>query len=58
MVMSEIFFKAESYRILSNCFNVHNHLGPGFLEAVYQEALQISFLKENIPFVRKKRLEA
>ena len=54
MVMSEIFFKAESYRILSSCFNVHNHLGPGFLEAVYQEALQISFLKENIPFVRKR----
>lgn len=54
MVMSEIFFKAESYRILSNCFNVHNHLGPGFLEAVYQEALQISFQKENIPFVRKR----
>jgi len=33
-------------RIIKCCFEVHNKLGPGFNEKVYQEALKIS-LKES-----------
>jgi len=33
---------------------VHNELGHGFLEAVYQEAMEIELEENNIPFVREK----
>ncbi len=54
--MAEIIFKDESYNIIGACFNVHSQLGPGFLEAVYQEALEIEFKKQNIPYERQKKL--
>ena len=35
---------------------VHSTLGCGFLEAVYQEAMEIELTKRNIPYEREKRL--
>lgn len=35
---------------------VYNTLKHGFLEAVYQEALEIEFKKRGIPFEREKEL--
>lgn len=35
---------------------VYNQLGHGFLEAVYQEALEKEFLLRSIPFEREKLL--
>lgn len=32
---------------------VHNNLGPGFLEIVYKDALEIEFSKAGIPFSRE-----
>ena len=36
---------------------VYNTLKPGFLEAVYQEALEIEFKRQQIPFEREKELK-
>jgi len=36
---------------------VNKKLGTGFLEAVYQEALEIELRRKNIPFVSQQELE-
>lgn len=35
---------------------VHSELGPGFLEAVYEEALKKEFQKMNIPYTKQSKL--
>jgi GxxExxY protein len=50
-------FKEECYHIIGACMNVHNELGCGFLEAVYQEALLYEFIDLNIPAQKEKVLD-
>ena len=52
-----VVYKEESYKIIGAAFKVYNTLGPGFLEAVYQEALEIEFQREGIPYEREKELK-
>jgi GxxExxY protein len=55
--MKEIYYKEESYKIIGACMEVHNELGSGFNELVYQEAAAIEFKSRNIPFEREKELK-
>jgi GxxExxY protein len=54
--MSEFLYKSETYKIIGACYEVHNNLGTGFFEMVYQEALAIEFHIQNIPHEREKKL--
>jgi GxxExxY protein len=54
--MVDILYKKESYEIIGACLEVHKELGNGFLEAVYQDALEIEFQNRNIPYCREKQL--
>ena len=53
---NNILYKEECYKIIGACMNVHKELGPGFLEAVYQESLAIDFLDQGIPFEKEKEI--
>ena len=50
-------FKKECYAIIGACMELHNELGCGFLEAVYQEALAIVFEENRIPYQQEKVLD-
>src|SRR5690554_4437009 len=54
--MADIIFKVESYKIIGASIEVHKKLGPGFLESVYSEALEIEFQKAEIPYEKEKKL--
>ncbi|MCH7559066.1 MAG: GxxExxY protein [Planctomycetes bacterium] len=44
-----IIYKELSYKIIELALEVHNELGCGFLEKVYENALMILLDRENIP---------
>ena len=54
--MSKIIYEQKSYKIIGACIEVHKELGSGFLEGVYQEALEMEFENFGIPFEREKEL--
>ncbi len=52
-----IIYPDESYELLGSCFEVYNRMGCGFLEAVYQECLEIELEHRDIPFVAQQELK-
>lgn len=56
MTDDSIIYKEQSYQIIGACMAVHRELGCGFLEAVYQEALEEEFTLRNIPYIREESL--
>jgi GxxExxY protein len=52
----KILYKDECFRIQACVFQVNKKLGSGFLEAVYQEALEIELAKAKIPYEAQKKL--
>jgi GxxExxY protein len=54
--MTQLIFKNEVFAIVGSAMEVHRELGPGFLEAVYQEALELELGYRNIPFESQRRL--
>ena len=51
--MENIINKELSYKIVGKCLEVHNTLGPGFLEIVYKDALEYELNVNDYLFVRE-----
>ena len=47
----------RTHKIIGAAMEVHNEMGPGHLEAVYQEALEYEFGLQKIPFKSQIELE-
>jgi GxxExxY protein len=54
--MAELLYKDEVYAIVGAPMEVYNQRGPGFLEAIYQEALEIELRNRNLPFISPPEL--
>ena len=49
--MTDLLYKDEVYAIVGAAMDVYNDLGPGFLENVYQEAMDRLTLKEEVQLI-------
>lgn len=56
--MAELLLKEEVYAIIGAAIEVHRVLGPGFLEPVYQEAMEIELTDRQMPFEAQKALSS
>jgi GxxExxY protein len=54
--MSDLLFKDEVYRIVGAAIDVYNELKAGFLESVYQEAMEFELTWREVPFVAQAPL--
>lgn len=53
----DLIYKDECFAIIGCCMRVHSDKGNGFLEAVYQECLEIDFQLEKIAYTAQAPLE-
>jgi GxxExxY protein len=52
----DLLYKDEVYAIVGAAMEVYNNLGSGFLEAVYQEAMEIETASRKIPALTEQKL--
>ena len=52
-----IIYPELSYKIMQAVFAVHNELGPGFLETVYEEALVYELQNNGIRVARQQQIQ-
>ena len=48
--MTDLILKDEVFRIIGCAYEVHNELGSGFLEPVYQEAFELELTRAVIDY--------
>ncbi len=57
--MSELVLieKELSYLIMQAAFEVHNELGPGFPESIYEEAMNRELTRRSVELERQKKID-
>lgn len=55
-VGADVLYPELSYQIMEIVFEVHNRLGPGFAEDIYEEATVFELETRPIPFERQKTI--
>ena len=55
--MTNYIYQKETYSIRRCLIAVANELGNGYLEKVYQEALELEFIESGIPYEKEARLK-
>jgi len=55
--MSELLYREETRRLIGLCMEIHQELGKGHDEVVYQDALVVELDRAGIPFAREVKYE-
>jgi len=50
----DLLYRDDAYRLIGACLAVHKDKGHGFVEAIYQDALEIELELSGIPFERQR----
>ncbi len=53
----ELIYSELTFKIIELAFEVHNQLGPGFSEEIYEKAMICEFRRNNIPFEQQRPIE-
>lgn len=53
---NDFIYEFECSEIIGAAYEVHNELGVGFLESVYEEALSIILNEKEVPFERQSEI--
>lgn len=56
MKLMEFLYKDLSYKLRGIFFDIHNTLGSGFKEIIYQKAVIKEFKNANIPFIAEAKI--
>ena len=56
MIAKQFLITGMFWAIIGAAMDVYNNLGPGFLEAVYQEAMEVETTARKIPALPEQRL--
>ena len=54
--MADLLCKEEVYALIGAAMEVYNELGQGFLEPIYQEAIEMELTARRVPFEGQKEI--
>ena len=54
--MADLLCKEEVYALIGAAMEVYNELGQGFLEPIYQEAIEMELTARGVPFEGQKEI--